>query len=410
MHKQPSDQSPITDLQTQQLLALSVAYIMCDAALVITETSAGVPDLLGLTEDVLPGQALTSVCLPLLGYEAHLYAICDRTLPNLVIEQINFEDRHGETRYVSLVVLPQESEPGLVILLSDVTLQSQQQQRLQQQHHELLLLHEKIAAQNTQLVALNAELSQLSQRKSDMMAIVTHDLRSPLTAITGYARMLLDGMYGQLLPEQQELVQSMYDQGQHMRELLSKLLDLRRLESTELQKREVVNLNLLLTRVVFSFHDHARLAAVELCLAEDDEMLITHGDGDILQQAVANLVSNAIKYTGAGGKVVLRLARLTELPTVDPPLDASHTWGALTVSDTGSGIAEEDLQHIFDPFFRTAAARMRGPAGSGLGLSIVQMAMHQHGGRVLVASRLDEGTTFTLLLPCNTQDQAALKH
>ncbi len=407
MHKQLSDQSPMTDRQTQQLLALSVAYIMCDAALTIIEASAGVADLLGLTEHVLPGQALTSVCLPLLGYEAHLYAICARTVPDLVIEQINFEDRHGETRYVSLVVLPQESEPGLVVLLSDVTVQSQQQQRLQQQHHELLLLHEKIAAQNTQLVALNAELSQLSQRKSDMIAIVTHDLRSPLTAITGYARMLLDGMYGQLLPEQQELVQSMYDQGQHMRELLSKLLDLRRLESTELDKREVVNLNLLLTRVVFSFHDHARLAEVELCLAEDEEVLITHGDGDILQQAVANLVSNAIKYTGAGGKVVLRLARLTELPIVDPPLDARHTWGALTVADTGSGIAEEDLQHIFDPFFRTAAARMRGPAGSGLGLSIVQMAMRQHGGRVLVASRPGEGTTFTLLLPCDTQDQAA---
>ncbi len=410
MHEQLSDQSPLTDIQTQQLVALSVAYIICDATLAITEASAGVPDLLGLTEDVLPGQALTSVCLPLLGYEAHLYAICARRVPDLVIEQINFEDCHGETRYVSLVVLPQESEPGLVVLLSDVTVQSQQQQRLQQQHHELLLLHEKIAAQNTQLVALNAELSQLSKRKSDMMAIVTHDLRSPLTAITGYAQMLLDGMYGQLLPEQHELVQSIYDQGQYMRELLSKLLDLHRLESTQLQKREAVNLNLLLTRVVFSFHDHARLAAVELCLAEDEEVLITYGDGDILQQAVANLVSNAIKYTSAGGKVMLRLARLTELPAVDPPLDESYIWGALTVSDTGSGIDEEDLQHIFDPFFRTAAARMCETAGSGLGLSIVQMAVRQHGGRVLVTSRLNEGTTFTLLLPCHTPDHPTSQH
>ncbi len=404
----PEQIFPVDD-QAQQLLALGVAYLICDADLRVTHTSVSSAAFLGMPGATLTGQPLTSVCLPLLGSEAQLAALCARTRSYLLIEQINLEDEQGTPRYISLVVWPYQ-QTELIVILSDVTLQSRQQQRLQQQHNELLLLHEQIAAQNEQLITLNAELEEVSQRKTNMMAIVTHDLRSPLTAIIGYAQLLLKGSCGTLRQEQREILEVIHQQGQHMRDLLNRLLDLRRLETTELQKRTPVNMNLLLRRTVFSFHDQARLAEVVFCLAEDvdEETLVVPGDADILQQAVANLLSNAIKYTGVGGSVTVRLYRPPTLPILDPPLDTTCCWCAIEVADTGPGIAVEDLQRIFDPFFRSDEARMHGPAGSGLGLAIVQMAMRQHSGRVHVSSSLGQGTTFLLFLPCEAPDAAEM--
>lgn len=399
MSEQPDEQR---DDRSHHLHALGIAYLICNAELQVTEANTRAAALLALPEAALIGQPVTSVCLPLLGSEGQLRAICARTGPNLQIEQINLEHLSDpeDTRYVSIMVIPYATAE-LLIILSDVTIPSKQQQRLQQQRNELQLLHDQIAAQNARLTALNTELAEVSQRKSDMIAIVTHDLRSPLTAVTGYAQMLLDETCGPISQDQREVLESIYQQGRHMRELLSRLLDLRRLESTELQKRTPVDLNLLLLRVIFSFHDQARLAGVNLCFPEDadEQTLVTLGDADILQQAVANLLSNAIKYTNAAGTVTVRLYPALTLPPLDPPLDADTCWYAIEVADTGPGIAEKDLNRIFDPFFRTDEARIRGLAGSGLGLAIVQMAIRQHHGRVHVASRLGEGTTFTLFLP-----------
>ncbi len=405
MSTQPPEQPFPADDQGQHLRAPEVAYLICNADLQVTEAGPSSTALLGMPGVPLVGQSLTSICLPLLGSEAQLAAVCTRNLPHLRIEQINLEDDQGHTRYISLVVWPHQ-QAELIVILSDETLQSRQQQRLQQQHNELLLLNEQIAAQNERLTALNAELEDVSQRKSNMMAIVTHDLRSPLTAVIGYAGILLEETCGPLIPDQREILEAIHQQGQHMRDLLSRLLDLRRLEATELQKRTPVDLNLLLMRAVFSFHDQARLAGVEFCFPEDadEETLIVAGDADILQQAVANLLSNAIKYTGAGGNVTVRLYRATTLPALDPPLDPTGCWCVIEVADTGPGIAEDDLYRIFDPFFRTDEARVRGPAGSGLGLAIVQMAVRQHHGRVHVTSSLGQGTTFLLLLPCEAAD------
>lgn len=402
MSAQPPEHLFPADDQGPHLRAPGVAYLICNADLEITEAGPSSAALLGMPGVPLVGESLTSICLPLLGSEAQLAAVCTRNLPHLQIEQINLEDDQGQTRYISLVVWPHQ-QAELIVILSDDTVQSRQQQRLQQQHNELLLLNE-------QLTALNAELEEVSQRKSNMMAIVTHDLRSPLTAVTGYAGMLLEETCGPLTPDQREILEAIHQQGQHMRDLLSRLLDLRRLEATELQKRTPVDLNLLLMRAVFSFHDQARLAGVEFCFPEDadEETLIVAGDADVLQQAVANLLSNAIKYTGTGGNVTVRLYRATTLPALDPPLDPTCCWCVIEVADTGPGIAEDDLHRIFDPFFRTDAARVQGPAGSGLGLAIVQMAVRQHHGRVHVTSSLGQGTTFLLLLPCEAANAVAM--
>jgi signal transduction histidine kinase len=110
------------------------------------------------------------------------------------------------------------------------------------------------------------------------------------------------------------------------------------------------------------------------------------GDSDRLKQLMLNLVDNAIKYTPAGGTVSLSLSR-------------QNGWAHLTVSDTGVGIPQEDLPHIFDRFYRVDKARNRLQGGSGLGLAIAKWIVQAHGGGIQVNSRVGEGTTFTVTLP-----------
>lgn len=375
--------------------ALNGAFLIADAALRITAASAAAPALLGLQSHDLTDQPLLDVCYPLLGYEPQLAAVIAGTQAQLVIDQLNLDEEHGLPRYTSLLALPHA--PGLIVLLADVTEHSRQQQRLQQQHHELLLLHEKIAAQNTELRALNHELAELSQRKSDMLAIATHDLRAPLASAMGFVQLLLGNSWGALAPQQIEPLRAIQRQHQRVLELINTLLDLRRFESTAPVRRQAIDLDQLTAETVRSFADQAALARLNVTYQATAPITI-RGDREVVQQAIANLVSNALKYTFPGGAITLRLRRLHEIPALDPPLDPALAWCALDVRDNGPGIAAADLDRLFEPFFRAAATRAI--IGSGLGLAIVQAAAQQHGGRVTVASAPGAGSTFTLWLPC----------
>lgn len=391
---------PPADLVPEPSL-LPGAFLVCASSLIITAASAHAAELLGQPAAELIGQPLTTVCLPLIGSEAELAEVIAGARSHVAIDQLNLDDHPAAPRYTSLLVLPHA--PGVLVLLTDVTEQSRQQQRLQQQHHELLLLHEKVAEQNEQLLALNRELADVSQRKSDMLAIATHDLRAPLSSLLGFTQLLLGNAFGAPRPEQVVPLQAIQRQGTRVLELINTLLDLRRLESATPLQPQAIDLQQLTAETMRSFADQAALAQVHLMIDVSQPVTLL-GDRESVQQALANVLSNAIKYTGAGGNVTLRLQRLHEHPPVEPPLDAERAWCALEVIDTGPGIAEADLPRVFEPFFRTKTARMGGQHGSGLGLAIVHMAVQQHGGRVLVASRIGQGTTFTLILPCFAPD------
>jgi signal transduction histidine kinase len=386
-----------------------VAYLACDANFCIVQASAGAAALLDLPQEHICGQELTAVCLPLMGNEPQLATVRDGTLARFAIEQINLPTPDGTMRYVSLVVLPLGA--GVIAILTDVTAHSLQQQQIQQQHHDLALLHERLAEQNQQLRSLNQELTELMQRKSDMLAIATHDLRSPAATILGFVGLLLEGEFDPLTAQQQEILGIVSQEADRTLSLIKSLLDLKRLESIHLINITQVNMHDLLQQVLRSFQNQAQLATIELVYhglhvdgqpqdnRHADEYTVM-GDSDLLQQAVGNLVSNGIKYAGAGKVVALHINRLTTVPILEHlTLDSSQTWCAIDIADNGPGIEEQDVKRIFDPFFRTTTARKGARPGSGLGLSIVQRAIQQHGGVVTVQSIPDEGTTFTLYLP-----------
>jgi two-component system, OmpR family, sensor kinase len=231
-------------------------------------------------------------------------------------------------------------------------------------------------------MALNqtlARLEELFRTQQRFLADVSHELRTPLTTIRGNVDLMrrMGGADDVSLDDiEAEL--------ERMTRLVNDLLLLARADVGSLPiGQEIVELDTLLLDV---YRQATTLNPdVEVRMAEVDQVQVI-GDADRLKQLVLNLVDNAVKYTPSGGSVFLGLTKNNEETE-------------LTVSDTGIGIPEEDIQFIFDRFYRVDKARARAHGGSGLGLSIARWIVEVHGGSIAVESRLGEGTTFIVRLP-----------
>ncbi len=236
------------------------------------------------------------------------------------------------------------------------------------------------------VIAFNSTLERLekffnTQRR--FLADVSHELRTPLTAIRGNVDLLR-----RMKEPDRESLDAIQSETERMSRLVGDLLMLAQAESGNLPlARSEIELDTLLLEV---YQQVQVLAAnkVSVVLGEEDQAC-AYGDRDKIKQVLLNLVSNAIKYTPAGGKVTLGLARI-------------NGWARFTVADTGVGIPPEDLPHIFERFYRADKSRTRAagaPGGAGLGLSIAKWIARAHGGRLEVSSQIGKGSCFSLWLP-----------
>jgi two-component system sensor histidine kinase BaeS len=226
-----------------------------------------------------------------------------------------------------------------------------------------------------------------SQRK--LLADIAHELRTPLTSVQGYAQALRDGVLADKSEEQRALA-TIGTEADRMGRLIRQLLDLARLESGQTKLTlHPVETRAALDRVQARFQPEAERRGVALLVAAAPGVRAL-ADEERLHQVLDNLVGNALRHTPAGGEIVLAAAEL-------PPDDSGRALVRLTVRDTGAGIAPERLPRIFDRFARGEDGA--GREGFGLGLAIVKELVQAQGGTVSAASRLDEGTTFTVELP-----------
>jgi signal transduction histidine kinase len=230
-------------------------------------------------------------------------------------------------------------------------------------------------------MARRIQASQQAQR--DLVANVAHDLRTPLTSIQGFAQALVDGTAA--TPEAQaRAARAIHEESQRMQRMTNLLLDLARFEAGAITlRREPVDLAALARKRVAHFAPQAQDAGVTLT-AQVTTPTTTVGDAARLEQAVDNLLGNALAHTGEGGRVLVHV-------------DAEPAWALLAVSDTGVGIPSEDLPRIFERFYRGDKAR-RG-TGTGLGLAIVREIARAHDGTVQAESVVGVGSKFTLRLP-----------
>ena len=227
--------------------------------------------------------------------------------------------------------------------------------------------------------------TQRSQR--DFVANVSHELKTPLTSVQGFAQAILDGTAD--TPEaRKQAAQIIYDEAGRMHRMALDLLDLARFEAgTADLKMSSVDMGPLLRGVIEKFALQAQKAGVNLQVDVPSDLPLLIGDGDRLAQVFTNLVDNALKYTPTKGHVTLSAANVgNEME--------------LSITDTGEGVPDEALPHLFDRFYQVDPSRAGGGKhGAGLGLAIVQEITQAHGGRISVRSQAGHGTTFVIHLP-----------
>jgi len=229
----------------------------------------------------------------------------------------------------------------------------------------------------------------LEQMRKDFVANASHELRSPLTVISGYVDELAEDRA--LAPEWREPVADMRRQAQRMREIVEDLLELSRLESGERPPQwEEVLPSEIVEDVVASFAGLAGRRSIVLTRSSHSAPAVIT-DADRLRRVMENLVENAIKYTPEGGRVEI---------VAGPGSDAGTV---LEVRDNGPGIATEHLPRIFERFYRVDKARSRELGGTGLGLAIVKHLAEGMGASVTVASEPGKGTVFTVVVPAGAE-------
>jgi two-component system phosphate regulon sensor histidine kinase PhoR len=224
----------------------------------------------------------------------------------------------------------------------------------------------------------------LEKVKNEFIATASHDLRNPITSVKGYSALIKQA--GPLNEVQQDFAQRIQNAAENMGELVENMLDLAKADLGIAPKREPVNIGNLLVQIMDEFQPAAQTKQLSLALEETAARPQVWGDALQLRQAFQNLIGNAIKYTPAGGAIVVSVHENADVVKVK-------------IKDSGYGIPAADLPFIFDRFYRVRNHGHDDIEGNGLGLAIVKSVVQQQGGDVSVESKVGEGSCFMISLP-----------
>lgn len=243
-----------------------------------------------------------------------------------------------------------------------------------------------------ELAAQNEQLRGLDVMKDEFVALVSHELRTPLTAIQGYTELVLDETAGEVNEEQKLMLGAISRNSTRLFRLINDLLFVAQVNAGKLSVAiEDIDLGAVAAESVADAQPRAAAAGVDLVF-ECDRSPAVRADRVRLAQVFDNLISNAIKFTPAGGRVGLTVTSVGDDVTI-------------VVADSGMGMTPEDQQRLFTRFFRTkAAAKIQ---GSGLGLSITKAILDAHNGSISVESEVGRGTRFTVTVPASGERVAA---
>lgn len=293
-----------------------------------------------------------------------------------------------------------------LVCFRDATKEKQMEDHLQRQTEELMTINRSLQqarsdllARNEELLAANERLDEINKRKTHFLAVATHEIRTPLSIIMGYNRFLLQEKAGALNPEQQRILEESVQSCERLLSIVNEMLDLSRIESgkLKLQKQQSDILGLL-RRVYRQMKMIADREKIELALNLPEAPVVLVHDPDRIEQVLVNLISNAIKFTPAGGCITLSAT------------EREQPGGAgleISIRDTGVGLPGAVLERLFrdeTPFLS------EGPGGSphkvvGLGLAISKRIVEAHGGRIWAEAGEGPGATFRFTLPRVLQEQ-----
>jgi PAS domain S-box-containing protein len=249
-------------------------------------------------------------------------------------------------------------------------------------------LEAQLRSQNVALEEQNRRVIEASRLKSEFLANMSHELRSPLNGIIGFTELLSDQKLGPIPEKPREYLGRIHRSASHLLQLINGLLDLSKVEAGRMEfVPERVSVSGVIQEISGSLAALAAQKQIALEMKIDYQVDYVFTDAASLKRILYNLLSNAIKFTGTGGKVITRLKseQIAEFQ--------------LEVSDTGEGIAEQDLSRLFVEFQQLDATRAKRHQGTGLGLALTKRIVEAQGGRVGVESVLGQGSTFYVVLP-----------
>ncbi len=345
------------------------------------------------------GDSLFDLLPELIGSEGVLCDIMDGKVSRLHLPHVNRNGTHGEVRYWHLLTLPYVNIhgqiDGLVQTITDTTDQSVIEQTHIQQRNELRLLKEHLSRQNIELARVNAELRRAHRLKDEFLAGISHEVRTPLSAILGLAELLRAKIVGPLNDEQIDMLSRINESGRHLLEVINDFLELAKIEAGrfELEPR-LTGAHQICTASVRMINELALRKHQTVRVNLDPKVEALYADERRLRQALINLLSNAVKFTPPGGTIGLDLEG-----------DPEHEVVRITVWDTGIGIAPEDIPRLFQPFSQIHNEYQHHQAGSGLGLVMVAHLAELHGGSVSLESEPGKGSRFTITLPWTREYQ-----
>jgi PAS domain S-box-containing protein len=289
-----------------------------------------------------------------------------------------------EERYFDLAFIPLPAHGGnpsrIIAHTADVT-----EQVLARREIERLLLESERARADAEQARHDAETA--NQVKADFLASMSHELRTPLNAIAGYVDVLDLGIHGPLTEPQREALARVTANQRHLLTLINDVLAFAKLEAGHVEfELHLLEVGTLLDSVEPLVRPLAQAKGIALTVTDGDRTARVIGDEERVRQILLNLITNAIKFTPSGGRVVRSF-------------DADDQWVYLRVRDNGTGIAAENQERIFDPFQQVGRRLNQPQDGVGLGLAISRDLARAMGGDLTVESILDGGSTFTLRLP-----------
>ena len=262
----------------------------------------------------------------------------------------------------------------------------------------------ELTHKNRSLEAAVTRLRDTDRIKSNFLATMSHELRTPLTSVIGYSEMLLEGLAGPISAEQREYLSTILGKADQLLQLITAVLDVSKLEAGPMSVDvSAVAVEEVVSSVVASFAAPCRKRRIELATAIGAQLRVS-GDKRQIRQVLWNLVSNAVKFTPDGGRIVVGVRMGPLVPEGVSTRPDNRLAAHLEVTDSGIGISREQLAHIFEPFFQVDSSSTREYGGSGLGLTLAKAYVEAHGGRMWVDSTPGRGSTFVASFPALPDD------
>lgn len=362
-------------------------YAHIGSDLNILETSENFSSLLPEGIRTAAGWPLTRILPAFANHEPQLQAILAGERTEFEIKYAKHEQAGGSPLYYNYRVVPlspEDGQSGLFLITEEVT-------NMAKMGQQLVYYNKALSQAQERLSTAESQLEQLNKFKSFLLSLLSHDMRTPLAAIRGYAELLLRLMKTNQIEANPDKAHGFADNicaiTDQMTWLINDIIDMNRSDTGQLELIiETSDIQQIIQETLEMYDSIIKMQSLSLSLEFNPPDLTISADPQRLRQIANNLIGQAIKRTPAGGEIIIRTA-------------VEGDSAVLTVTDTGQAMTDEEIEKIFQPYFRSKDAKASNILGSGLGLNIVKVLVEAQNGRVEINNKGGIGTTYAVHLP-----------